>query len=101
MALRLFTTNTLANKSSGFNALRAIATAGFHTTSASCQAAPVEWTVNSIRTGVIARKKGMTSVWSESGVRMPVTVLQVNKTSFYYVNLLFFFFFFFNSWKIT
>ncbi|CAO3681752.1 unnamed protein product [Rhizopus stolonifer] len=77
MALQLFTTNTLANKSSGFNALRAIATAGFHTTSASCQAAPVEWTVNSIRTGVIARKKGMTSVWSEFGIRMPVTVLQL------------------------
>ncbi|EIE87491.1 hypothetical protein G6F46_004745 [Rhizopus delemar] len=77
MALRLFTKATLINNSNGLTAIRAISASSFHTTSASFQAAPVEWTPNSVRTGVIAKKKGMTSVWSESGVRMPVTVLQL------------------------
>ncbi|KAI7833445.1 translation protein [Kickxella alabastrina] len=31
------------------------------------------------RTGVIARKKGMTGMWNEWGVRVPVTVLQLEK----------------------
>lgn len=61
------------------SAMRSVIAAAFHTSHMSAQATPAtaQWTPDSVRTGVIARKKGMTSVWSESGVRMPVTVLQV------------------------
>ncbi|KAF9431087.1 54S ribosomal protein L9, mitochondrial [Podila epigama] len=40
---------------------------------------PATWTHNSLRTGVIARKKGMTAMWDEWGVRIPVTVLQLEQ----------------------
>lgn len=36
------------------------------------------WTPFTQRTGVIARKRGMTSLWDNSGKRWPVTVLQLD-----------------------
>ncbi|ORE11277.1 translation protein [Rhizopus microsporus var. microsporus] len=77
MALRLFAKTAFNTNSKSLTSLRAITAASFHTTSVTCQAAPVEWKIDSVRTGVIARKKGMTALWTESGVRIPVTVLQL------------------------
>jgi hypothetical protein len=37
-----------------------------------------QWTPQSRRVGMIALKKGMTVVWDEMGIRVPVTVLQVS-----------------------
>ncbi|PVV03748.1 hypothetical protein BB560_001760 [Smittium megazygosporum] len=38
---------------------------------------PVEWTPKSKRVGVLAKKLGMTAMWDEWGVRIPLTVLQL------------------------
>ncbi|KAF8506175.1 translation protein [Hysterangium stoloniferum] len=39
--------------------------------------APAKWTPDSIRTGVIARKRGMTTFWDDHGAFYPVTILQL------------------------
>lgn len=38
---------------------------------------PSKWTPQSTRTGLIALKRGMTSIWNDQGVKFPVTILQV------------------------
>jgi len=40
-------------------------------------ATPQKWTPTSMRTGLIARKRGMVALWDDHGVRFSVTVLQL------------------------
>lgn len=87
MSLKLFT-NSLLSKWTGPLMPAQKMAAAFHTSMMHQQASPATtestpstatgtWTPNSVRTGVIAKKKGMTSTWSAEGIRIPVTVLQV------------------------
>jgi len=39
---------------------------------------PAKWSPKSVRTGVIAIKRGMASLWNDQGAKFPVTVLQLD-----------------------
>ena len=45
------------------------------------QDAPPKWKKDTVRTGLIGRKLGMTQVWDSWGVRTPVTVIEVRPSS--------------------
>ncbi|KAJ8078891.1 hypothetical protein AAF712_001173 [Marasmius tenuissimus] len=56
---------------------KSAAAASTSASTSSTPATPQQWHPNTVRTGVIARKRGMASLWNDQGVRMPVTVLQL------------------------
>lgn len=80
MALLAFKRLSLASRSQA----RAIATSAAQLEAAITTPAPsnalthVQWTHATQRTGVLARKQGMTCLWSD-GIRVPVTVLHVRR----------------------
>jgi len=64
------------------NASRVLFSTGAPTPLSSCVNADVsahtgKWTPQSKRVGLIARKRGMMSLFDEFGIKVPVTVLQV------------------------
>ncbi|KAJ8494929.1 hypothetical protein ONZ45_g13074 [Pleurotus djamor] len=73
--LRLWSHSQRPHRLRVINALRS-AGAKNASTASSSEPTP-KWTPNSIRTGLIARKRGMASLWNDQGVRQPVTVLQL------------------------
>ncbi|KAI9488535.1 translation protein [Zychaea mexicana] len=73
MSLKLMTSSSIIGRALAGSVSRWTRTAA---TVASEQQAS-QFSPQSVRTGVIARKKGMTSMWDETGVRMPITVLQL------------------------
>ncbi|CAO3636617.1 unnamed protein product [Cunninghamella blakesleeana] len=81
MSLKLFTQSILKQQwSSNKVSIFTNRILGFHTSTSLQQATTTqEWKTTSIRTGIIAKKKGMTSTWTEEGVRIPVTVLQLEE----------------------
>ncbi|KAH7889407.1 translation protein [Phlebopus sp. FC_14] len=57
---------------------RQIHTTAVKLADASISTTPSKWTPYSIRSGLVARKRGMTVMWDDNGARVPVTVLQLD-----------------------